>query len=115
MDKKERKKEEVFLQYCIEIIKRNFSAQSEELKLVKNENKILYDNYRSNNPELHNDLVLGLDRERVLEESLKKRDKVVKKPYFGRIDYVEHGEEVFYSFYIGKQGVLKEKNETANH
>lgn len=111
MQPKEREQEEHFLKKCIEIIGKNFKKQEEELTCLKKENKILYDNYRSDNPELHNDLVIGLDRERVLVQALEKSERALNKPYFGRIDYLEHEEEQTFSFYIGKQGVLKEKNE----
>lgn len=108
MKSEEWKKEERHLAKCISFIEKNIEEQSAEYTRTKAETKELYDNYRSNNPELHNDLVMGLERQRMLDQSLGKNERALKKPYFGRIDYVEHGEKNDFSLYIGKNGVMGE-------
>ncbi len=114
-------REENYLKECVEIIRYNVETQTAELVQVRAETKEMYDNYRSDNPELHNDLVIGLSRQTDLERSLSKNLAALKKPFFGRIDYRELGMEVRegeeeeekkqFSLYIGKNGVSKSSTE----
>ena len=112
------KKEEKHLEQCVAVIQNNINGYTEKLKVIREETKELYDNYRSNNPELHNDLVIGLSMQSDMERSLNKNLSAIEKPYFGRIDYVEHEEDEkvldkedstnkIYSLYIGKNGISK--------
>ncbi|BCK00795.1 HelD family protein [Anaerocolumna chitinilytica] len=115
-------REDEHLKECVQIIQYNVETQSAELTKVRAETKEMYDNYRSNNPELHNDLVMGISRQTDLERSLSKNIAALKKPFFGRIDYRELGMEVKegleeeeekkqFSLYIGKNGVSKSSTE----
>ncbi|MDF2541460.1 MAG: ATP-dependent helicase rep [Herbinix sp.] len=105
-------KEEVKqLEVRVNVIQNNIDTYASELKELSAETKELYDNYRSNNPELHNDLVIGLDLKSQVERVLKKNLLALKKPYFGRIDYKEHGETKQFSLYIGKNGISKSRSE----
>ncbi len=103
----ERRLEEGHLESCIKVIQQNIDKYLQEFKDLTAETKELYDNYRSANPELHNDLVIGLDMKSQVERTLKKNMLALKKPYFGRIDYKEDGDKVSYSLYLGKNGVRK--------
>lgn len=113
-------REEEHLKECVKIIQYNVETQSLELAKVRAETKEMYDNYRSDNPELHNDLVIGLSMQTDLDRSLSKNLAALKKPFFGRIDYRELGMEVRegeedekkqFSLYIGKNGVSKSSTE----
>lgn len=132
--------EEKRLKQTVEVIQFNVDKYTEELKKVRAETKELYDNYRSSNPELHNDLVIGLSMQTDIERSLFKNLAALKKPFFGRIDYqekssmhlggaIKEGKEVTegkndmneitttqneseqFSLYIGKNGVSKSSTE----
>ncbi len=104
--------EERHLTRCLGVIQKNIDNYSAELKKLSDETKELYDNYRSSNPELHNDLVVGLDLKSQVERILQKNLAAVKKPYFGRIDYYEQGDQERFSLYIGKNGVRKSRTES---
>ena len=104
--------EERHLARCLGIIQQNIDKYSVELKKLGDETKELYDNYRSSNPELHNDLVVGLDLKSQVERILLKNLAAVKKPYFGRIDYYELGDQERFALYIGKNGVRKSRTES---
>lgn len=93
----------------LELIQSNIDYYGEELQKITTETKELYDNYRSNNPELHNDLVIGLDMKSQIARFLHKNEMALKKPYFGRIDYIEDGES--FQLYIGKNGIRKNRVE----
>ncbi len=103
----ERRLEEQHLEQCISVIDSNIEEYASEFKEVSAETKELYDNYRSDNPELHNDLVIGLDRKSLIERTLNKNLLARRKPYFGRIDYRETGDNSSYSLYLGKNGIRK--------
>lgn len=119
MDNKEFLLEQKHLKKCMELIEEHIETYSEQLKKSKEETKEMYDNYRSDNPELHNELVISLDWQSQLERTLKQNLLAKEKAYFGRIDYVEYGEipgnqnkeeekrEVF-SLYIGKHGIMRD-------
>lgn len=113
-------KEENHLKECVDIIQNNIDRYIVQLKDLKAETKELYDNYRSNNPELHNDLVIGLSMQTDMERALNKNLSALKKPFFGRIDYREEGGRLLleegetaqnFSLYIGKNGVSKTSTE----
>ncbi len=108
----ERRLEEQHLESCLKVIQQNIDKYMQEFKDLASETKELYDNYRSDNPELHNDLVIGLDMKSQVERTLKKNMLAIKKPYFGRIDYKEEGDKVSYSLYLGKNGVRKNITES---
>lgn len=101
----ERRLEEQHLEKCVKVIQGNIDKYLREYKALSDETKELYDNYRSSNPELHNDLVIGLDMKSQVERTLNKNMLALKKPYFGRIDYREIGDNTGYSLYLGKNGV----------
>jgi DNA helicase-2/ATP-dependent DNA helicase PcrA len=105
----EREKEEKHLQCCTTLIQKNIEEYTIQLKELSAETKELYDNYRSDNPELHNDLVIGLDLKSKLEWALNKNIAALKKPYFGRIDYLEAGDSEETCLYIGKKGIRRKK------
>lgn len=108
----ERQMEEQHLKECVEIIQQNIDEYMQKYKELSEETKELYDHYRSDNPELHNDLVIGLDMKSMMERSLNRNLMALKKPYFGRIDYMEYGENESYSLYIGKNGIRKNITES---
>lgn len=114
-------KEEKQLSQCLAVIQKNIDESMAKLKETRAETKELYDHYHSDNPELHNDLVIGLSMQSQIERTLYKNLAAQKKPFFGRIDYVEHGggvvlsnetpEDKNFSLYIGKNGISKSTTE----
>lgn len=111
-NKEDWEKEINHLQACRDVIQKNVEYYSEELKKISAETKELYDNYRSSNPELHNDLVIGLDMKSQMEHILGKNLAALKKPYFGRIDYAETEDGSYFTLYIGKNGIRKNRVES---
>jgi DNA helicase II / ATP-dependent DNA helicase PcrA len=107
----ERQKEEQHLKECIEDIQHNVDDYTQKYNEMSAETKELYDNYRSNNPELHNDLVVGLDMRSMMKLILDRNLRALKKPYFGRIDYREAGDDENFCLYLGKNGIRKNISE----
>ena len=103
----ERRLEEKHLKQCIDVIQHNIDEYLRQYQEISADTKELYDNYRSSNPELHNDLVIGLDLKSQVERTLNKNILALKKPYFGRIDYMEVGDKSSYALYLGKNGIRR--------
>lgn len=107
----ERTTEKQHLEQCIKVIQHNIDDYMQKYQEISAETKELYDNYRSSNPELHNDLVIGLDMKSMMLRILTKNQLALKKPYFGRIDYQEVMDKAYSSLYIGKNGVRRNISE----
>jgi len=107
----ERQEEEQHLEDCVKAIQYNINDYMQKCDELGAETKELYDNYRSANPELHNDLVIGLDMKSQMERTLNKNLLALKKPYFGRIDYKEIEDNENSSLYLGKNGIRKNTSE----
>lgn len=107
----ERQMEEQHLEYCLNIIRNNIEEYTRKYQELSSETKELYDNYRSDNPELHNDLVIGLDMKSMMLRTLNKNRLALLKPYFARIDYTELEDDSQYCLYIGKNGIRKSATE----
>lgn len=99
--------EEKHLEECIKVIQSNIESYLQEYRVISAETKEMYDNYRSDNPELHNELSVGLDIKSMLERILNRNMMAIKKPYFGRIDYRETDSGDSFCLYIGKHGIRK--------
>lgn len=107
LQQKDWRLEEQHLRECIELIQHNIESYEHKYRELSDETKELYDNYRSSNPELHNDLVIGLDMKSMMQRVLQQNLRAIKKPYFGRIDYKEAGDAQDFVLYLGKNGVRK--------
>ncbi len=103
----ERQKEEHYLEECVKVIQHNIDEYLLKYRALSKETKELYDEYRSNNPGLHNDLSTGLDLKSMMERTLNKNLLALKKPYFGRIDYMDKEDNQNYCLYLGKNGIRK--------
>lgn len=104
------KAEKDHLAECLTVIRRNIANYEEQLAINKAETKELYDNYRSGDSELHNELVTGLDWQKQLERTVQKNHLAEERPYFGRIDYEEHHEQsISERYYIGRNGILQKR------
>lgn len=101
------KEEEQHLEETLREIDRNIERYSGEVAVLREENQERYDMYRSSDSDMHNDLVVGLSWEDQVRFLLRQNRLASEKPYFGRIDYQETGDEdgESFSLYIGKHGV----------
>lgn len=107
----ERQKEQQHLIESYQVILDNIELYQKKADKIKLEIKKLYDHYHSDNPELYNELALSIIMEEQIKMELRKNSNAKKKPYFGRIDYQDKKEEEEYSFYLGKNGVMKNQTD----
>ena len=103
-----RKEEEEHLKDCVEIIQKNVDYYQEKERVMAAEIKEMYDIYRSSNPELHNELVIEIGMREQVVTALKKNQRALEKPYFGRIDYRDKEDNLCHTLYLGKNGIMKD-------
>lgn len=106
-----REEEEQHLAYCVEVVQKNVDYYQKKADIMGAKIKEMYDNYRSANPELHNELVIEIGMREQIVAALKKNKMALEKPYFGRVDYQDKEDKVSHTFYLGKNAVMKDTTE----
>ena len=96
MDIKEFKKEEEKLNHIL-------MNYDEVMKYYKNRINSIFTTYANNQTMIENLTEIYLEKIRLMEKSL-------NKPYFARLDFKRDGESDIEELYIGKVGVIDEKN-----
>lgn len=107
----ERKKEQEHLTESYQVILKNVTSYQKKVEEMEMEIQDLYDHYHSDNPELHNELLVTILMKDQIKMELRKNQNAKKKPYFGRIDYRDEIEGEAYSLYLGKNGVMKDRTD----
>lgn len=101
------KKEQQNLARCIQVIKNNIAFYENEIAIMSADIKDMYERYRDNVPEIFVELSNTITMNENMKIFLKKNQRALLKPYFGRIDIIsEHGQNEM--FYLGKGGVMKD-------
>ncbi|MBQ7774421.1 MAG: ATP-binding domain-containing protein [Lachnospiraceae bacterium] len=98
-------------EYCQDIIRHNVHRYETEYDEYHAKVQELYKAVNSGDVELYNQLMTTVSLEEHAEQSLRKNQTALLKPYFGRIDYTDHSVEHEESVYIGKNGVFKNRTE----
>lgn len=96
MDIKEFKKEEEKLNHIL-------IKYDEVMKYYKNRINSIFTTYANNQTMIENLTEIYLEKIRLMEKSL-------NKPYFARLDFKRDGESDIEELYIGKVGIIDEKN-----
>ena len=96
MDIKEFKKEEEKLNHIL-------MKYDEVMKYYKNRINSIFTTYANNQTMIENLTEIYLEKIRLMEKSL-------NKPYFARLDFKRDGESDIEELYIGKVGIIDEKN-----
>ena len=96
---------------CQEIILDNVERYRAEYEERHAQVQELYKAINSGDVELYNQLMTAASLEEHASESLRKNNAALDRPYFGRIDYLEHLTEHPEQIYIGKNGVFKNRTE----
>lgn len=101
------KSEQKNLERCVQVIKNNIAFYEKEIAIMSADIKDMYERYRDNDPEIFVELSNTITMNENMKAFLKKNQRALKKPYFGRIDIVsENGKQE--KFYLGKGGVMKD-------
>ena len=96
---------------CRDIIQQNITRYEAEYAERHEQAQELYKAINSGDVELYNQLMTTTSLEEHAAQALRKNTAALQKPYFGRIDYIDHSIERPEQVYIGKNGVFKNRTE----
>lgn len=103
--------EEEHFQSCYQFLLENIRFYEDKVKTGKKETEELYAAVQSGEIELYNQLIVSQDIQLHNENTLRKNKAAIDKPYFGRVDYKELESTKDESFYIGKNGITRDKTD----
>ena len=86
-------------EYCQNIIRQNVRRYEAEYEEYHNQTQELHKAINSGDIELYNQLMTASSMEEHAEQSLRKNQSALQKPYFGRIDYTDHSVEQEEQYY----------------
>jgi len=102
--------EKAHFNWCEEMISHNLKEYQRKVDESKKESEKLYEAYQSGDVELYDQLVVSDNNVQSSQNVLRKNQAAFQKPYFGRIDYVDHKFKHMESIYIGKNGISKDSS-----
>lgn len=94
---------------CLDVIRQNIDYYQKQVEKTRRETESLYAAVTSGSVELYDQLVVSLDIKEHQERQLKKNQTAYKKPYFGRVDYLETETGQCEQLYIGKNGISRDR------
>ncbi len=94
---------------CQNIISQNITRYQEEWNHRHEQVQELYKAIKTGDPELYNQLMAATSLEDQAANGLLKNSAALKKPFFGRIDYLDKAIDRTEQVYIGKNGVFRDK------
>lgn len=107
----EQMQEQQHLDMCLEIIKNNISRYEKEYEERHALAQELYKAINGGDVELYNQLMTAVSLEEQAAQGLRKNNAAARKPYFGRIDYVDGPLDQTGQVYIGKNGIFRDRTE----
>ncbi len=107
----EMQKEQAQFEYCKGIIEGNIRRYEAEYELRHQQVQEFHQQLNSGDEGAYNQLMTAASLEEHAYKSMKKNEAALIKPYFGRVDYVDHSTEKEEKIYIGKNGVFKNKTD----
>jgi len=107
MIEEELQKEQIVLANMICDIQKNIDTYTEQKRTLDAETEELYNQYRSGDLEVYDNLAVNVSMQPQLAASIKNNLAVMERPFFGKINYLDKEEEKSYTFYIGKHGINK--------
>ena len=106
-----REYEEQHLKECVSVIEQNIEKYAAQEAILAGDIKEMYDHYHDDSPEIYTELSNAMTMHKSIKMALNKNRKALQKPYFGRIDYLDHEDDKKSSLYLGKHGVMKSATE----
>lgn len=100
--------EEAYLEETLKVVRRNVESYEAQTTQMQGEIKEMLDHYHDNDVELYTALNNTITMQENMKRALLRNRKALKKPYFGRIDFLDEKlgkEEVLY---IGRGGVARD-------
>lgn len=100
--------EESYLQTTLQVIQNNITNYHREVDRMQEQIDDLLDRYHDDDPEAYTELSNTVTMQSNMKHALLKNEKAVKKPYFGRIIFLDETLKKEESLYIGRGGIAKD-------
>ena len=101
-------REEKYLNQTLDIVKRNVENYESEIREMSDQIEEMLQHYHDNDVEVYTQMsntVTMLDH---MQSALKRNQRATKKPYFGRIDFLDETLQKEEALYIGRGGIAKD-------
>ena len=103
-----RQAEEQRLQETLAVVRDNLDKYNEQVSTLRSSIDDMQAHFHDDNPELINELENTYTMYDFLNNTLKRNERALKKPYFGRVDFHDDTAGTEETFYIGRCGVFKD-------
>lgn len=101
-------REEEYLNQTLDIVKRNVGNYESEIREMSEQIEEMLQHYHDNDVEVYTQMSNTVTMRDHMQSALMRNQKATKKPYFGRIDFLDETLQKEESLYIGRGGIAKD-------
>ena len=101
-------REEEYLNQTLDIVKRNVENYKSEIREMSEQIEEMLQHYHDNDVEVYTQMSNTVTMRDHMQSALMRNQKATKKPYFGRIDFLDETLQKEESLYIGRGGIAKD-------
>lgn len=101
-------REAEYLHQTLDIVKRNVENYESEIREMSEQIEEMLQHYHDNDVEVYTQLSNTVTMRDHMQFALMRNQKATKKPYFGRIDFLDETLQKEESLYIGRGGIAKD-------
>ena len=101
-------REEKYLNRTLDIVKRNVENYESEIREMSDQIEEMLQHYHDNDVEVYTQMSNTVTMRDHMQSALKRNQRATKKPYFGRIDFLDETLQKEEALYIGRGGIAKD-------
>lgn len=101
-------REEEYLNQTLDIVKRNVENYESEIREMSEQIEEMLQHYHDNDVEVYTQMSNTVTMRDHMQSALMRNQKATKKPYFGRIDFLDETLQKEEALYIGRGGIAKD-------
>lgn len=101
-------REEEYLNQTLDIVKRNVENYESEIREMSDQIEEMLQHYHDNDVEVYTQMSNTVTMRDHMQSALKRNQRATKKPYFGRIDFLDETLQKEEALYIGRGGIAKD-------
>ena len=101
-------REEEYLNQTLDIVKRNVENYESEIREMSEQIEEMLQHYHDNDVEVYTQMSNTVTMRDHMQSALKRNQRATKKPYFGRIDFLDETLQKEEALYIGRGGIAKD-------
>lgn len=101
-------REEKYLNQTLDIVMRNVENYESEIREMGDQIEEMLQHYHDNDVEVYTQMSNTVTMRDHMQSALKRNQRAIKKPYFGRIDFWDETLQKEEALYIGRGGIAKD-------